>query len=363
MIPTFDGHNDTLLVLLEHPDRDFGQRLAEGHIDVVRAREGGLAGGIFAMFTPARAVATAAASATTATATAAVAPTPTVAAATPATPTPPPAPQGPVDGDHALRTTLRMFALLRRLEAAGHLRVCLSAGDVETAMADGVLAAVPHIEGAEAVVDLEVLEALHALGLRSLGPVWSRPNAFATGVPFAFPGTPDVGTGLTAAGRELVAACDRLRIVLDVSHLNEAGFWEILERSERPVVASHSNVHALSASPRNLTDAQLDALAERDGLVGLNFACGFLREDGRHDADTPLETMVRHLDRLVERLGETRVGLGSDFDGATMPQAIGDAAGLPRLFDALRDHGWDQPLLERVAYRNWLALLRRVQEG
>jgi membrane dipeptidase len=172
-----------------------------------------------------------------------------------------------------------------------------------------------------------------------------------------------VGTGLTAAGRELVAACDRLRIVLDVSHLNEAGFWELLSRSERPVVASHSNVHALSASPRNLTDAQLDALAERDGLVGLNFACGFLREDGRHDADTPLEAMVRHLDRLVERMGETRVGLGSDFDGATMPRAIGDAAGLPRLFDALRAHGWDDELLARVGHRNWIALLRRVQEA
>jgi len=345
MIPTFDGHNDTLLALLEHPDRDFGQRLTEGHIDVVRAREGGLVGGMFAMFTPARAAAAPA------------------AAAEPTAPPSPPAPQGPVEGDHALHITLRMFALLRRLEAAGHVRVCLGADDVEAAMADGVLAAVPHIEGAEAVVDLEVLEVLHALGLRSLGPVWSRPNAYATGVPFAFPGTPDVGTGLTAAGRELVAACDRLRIVLDVSHLNEAGFWELLSRSERPVVASHSNAHALSASPRNLTDAQLDALAERDGLVGLNFACGFLREDGRHDADTPLETMVRHLDRLVERLGETRVGLGSDFDGATMPQEIGDASGLPRLYGALRAHGWDEPLLEKVAYRNWLALVRRVQEG
>jgi membrane dipeptidase len=351
MIPTFDGHNDTLLVLLEHPDRDFGQRLEEGHIDVVRAREGGLAGGIFAMFTPARAVAPAAAGV------ASGASAPTTA------PPVPPAPQGPVEGGHALHTTLRMFALLRRLEAAGHLRVCLGADDVEAAMTAGVLAAVPHIEGAEAVVDLEVLEALHALGLRSLGPVWSRPNAYATGVPFAFPGTPDVGTGLTAAGRELVAACDRLRIVLDVSHLNEAGFWELLSRSQRPVVASHSNVHALSASPRNLTDAQLDALAERDGLVGLNFACGFLREDGRHDADTPLEAMVRHLDRLVERMGEARVGLGSDFDGATMPRAIGDASGLPRLFAALRAHGWDDELLARVGHRNWIALLRRVQEA
>ncbi len=341
MHPVFDGHNDTLLVLLEHPDRDFGQRLGDGHVDVVRAREGGLAGGLFAMFSPDRDGMSGARNPKTEDV----------------------APFGPIDAGHALRTTLRMVALLRRLEAAGHLRICASADDVEAAMADGVLAAVPHLEGAEAIVDPDVLDVLHALGLRSLGPVWSRPNAFATGVPFAFPGSPDVGPGLTAAGRDLVDACDRLRIVLDVSHLNEAGFWELLDRSERPVVASHSNVHALSASPRNLTDAQLDALAERDGLVGLNFACGFLREDGRDDPDTPLVTLVRHLDALVERMGEDRVGLGSDFDGATLPGEIGDAAGLPRLVAALRQNGWDTPLLDKVTHRNWLALLRRVQEG
>lgn len=335
----FDGHNDTLLVLLENPDRDFGERLAVGHLDRVRAREGGLVGGLFAMFAPGR-------------------------DAIGGAPAPQPgdrAPFGPIAGADALRVTLRMFALLRRLEAAGHLRVCRTADEVEAAVAAGVLAAVPHVEGAEAIVDLDVLEVLHTLGLRSLGPVWSRPNAFGSGVPFAFPGTPDVGPGLTAAGRALVAACDRLRIVLDVSHLNAAGFWELLERSERPVVASHANVHALSASPRNLTDDQLAALAERDGLVGLNFAVGFLREDGRGDAATPLETMVRHLDHLVARMGEDRVGLGSDFDGATMPADLGDVAGLPRLVAALRAHGWDDALIDKVAYRNWLALLRRVQ--
>ena len=341
MQPVFDGHNDTLLVLLENPDRSFGERLDVGHIDRVRAREGGLVGGLFAMFAPAR---------------------DGVGGVPPATPSDR-APFGPVEGANALRTTLRMFALLRRIEAAGHLRVCTTADEVEGAVADGVLAAVAHLEGAEAVVDLEVLEVLHALGLRSLGPVWSRPNAFATGVPFAFPGTPDVGTGLTGAGRALVDACDRLRIVLDVSHLNAAGFWELLERSTQPVVASHSNVHALSASPRNLTDDQLAALAERDGLVGLNFAVGFLRDDGKGEADTPLETMVRHLDHLVAKMGEDRVGLGSDFDGATMPAGIGDASGLPRLHEALRAHGWDDALIDKVAYRNWLALLRRVQQG
>ena len=340
MIPVFDGHNDTLLVLLERPERDFAQRADEGHLDAPRAREGGLAGGLFAMFSPERGGLSA-----------------IVDAKTDAV-----APYGPLDPDVALRLTLRMFALLRRLDAAGVVRIATSADEVEAAMDDGVLAAVPHIEGAEAIPpDLDALEVLHALGLRSLGLVWSRPNAYATGVPFSFPASPDIGPALTAAGRALVAECDRLRILLDVSHLNEQGFWEVLARSDRPVVASHSNVHALCPSPRNLTDAQLDALAERDGLVGLNFACGFLREDGRDDPDTPLETLVRHLDHLVERLGEDRVGLGSDFDGATLPRALHDVTGLPRLLDALRRHGWNDDLLHKVAHRNWLSLLRRVQ--
>jgi membrane dipeptidase len=220
MIPTFDGHNDTLLVLLEHPDRDFGQRLTEGHIDVVRAREGGLAGGMFAMFT-ARAPA---AVVTGAAATTAATPRP-----------PPPSPRHPRRRAPSMATTPCAppcgCSPAAPARGGGPPARVPDADDVEAAMADGVLAAVPHIEGAEAVVDLDVLEALHALGLRSLGPVWSRPNAYATGVPFAFPGTPDVGTGLTAAGRDLVAACDRLRIVLDVSHLNEAGFWELLARA------------------------------------------------------------------------------------------------------------------------------------
>lgn len=341
MIPVFDGHNDTLQVLVENPEQDFADRAGLGHLDGPRAREGGLIGGLFAMYAPDRGV------------------MPPEDGELDELP-----PFGPLDPDLALRFTLRMFALLRRLEAAGHLRVATSADEVEAAMAGGVLAAVPHIEGAEAIPpDLDALEVLHTLGLRSLGLVWSRPNAFATGVPFTFPGPPDVGPGLTAAGRSLVAACDRLRIVLDVSHLNERGFWDVLAHSERPVVASHSNVHALCPSPRNLTSVQLDALAERDGLVGMNFACAFLREDGRSDPDTPLDLLVRHLEALVSRLGEDRVAFGSDFDGTTVPHAIGDASGLPRLLRTLREHGWDEPLLEKVAHRNWLSLLRRVQEG
>ena len=190
--------------------------------------------------------------------------------------------------------------------------------------------------------------------------MWSRPNAFGEGVPFQFPRSPDTGPGLTAAGKALVKACNQLGIMLDLSHLNEKGFWDVAKISTAPLVATHSNAHALCASTRNLTDKQLAAIKESDGMVGLNFAVSFLREDGTDNPDTPLETMVRHVDYLVERVGIDRVGFGSDFDGATIPQEIGDVAGLQKLINALRKSGYAEASLRKIAHENWLRVLRKT---
>ncbi len=211
---------------------------------------------------------------------------------------------------------------LYRLEAEseGALRVVRTADEIEGCLREGVVAAILHFEGAENLgPDLRALERYYEAGLRSLGLVWSRPNAYAEGVPFKFPSSPDTGPGLTDAGRELLRECNRLGILVDLSHLNERGFWDVAELSEAPLVATHSNAHALCPASRNLTDRQLAAIRASDGMVGVNFAVGFLREDGVESEDTPLETVVRHVDYLVERVGMDRVGFGSDFDGAKVP--------------------------------------------
>src|SRR6516165_1162978 len=137
---------------------------------------------------------------------------------------------------------------------------------------------------------------LHAAGLRSpLGPVWSRPNAFGHGVPFLCPSSPDTGPGLTDLGKELVRRCNQFRILIDLSHINERGFWDVAAISDVPLVATHSNAHALSPHSRNLTDKQLAAIRETGGLVGANLATAFLRPDGARNADASIDLVVDHL--------------------------------------------------------------------
>jgi membrane dipeptidase len=272
----------------------------------------------------------------------------------------------PVPLTTAQPMALAMAAHFLWMERAsdGAFRICRSAAEIDTARAEDVIAGVLHMEGAEAIDEgCDALHVFHAMGLRSLGPVWSRPTVFGEGVPFAYPSGPDIGGGLTAAGKRLVAECNALRILIDLSHLNEKGFDDVARLSDAPLVATHSNAHAVTPSSRNLTDRQLAMIRESGGMVGLNFATVFLREDGRRDPGFGWGPVLRHLDHLITHLGEDHVGFGSDFDGATMPQGIGDVAGLPNLLAALSAHGYSDDLIRKLAWDNWLAVLRRTWGG
>jgi membrane dipeptidase len=339
--PIFDGHND-LLFQLHRGTVTRDEVLnghAKGHIDLPRARAGGFAGGLFAIFVPGRMDAA------------------SFMAAMEAATYDMPLPEA-VGWPEAVRTAASQAAHLIALERAGALTLCRTVTEIEKVMEAGQLAAVMHMEGAEAIdAEFHMLELFYAAGLRSLGPVWSRPTIFGHGVPMRFPGHPDTGPGLTDCGKALVRACNELGILIDLSHLNEKGFDDVAALSAAPLVASHSNAHALCPSSRNLTDRQLGLIRDSDGLVGLNFASVFLREDGRMRSDFGLEVMLRHLDHLIDKLGETRVALGSDFDGAVISSAIGDVAGLPALRMAMRAHGYDAPLLEKLCHGNWLRVL------
>jgi len=353
-IPIFDGHNDTLTDLYapeEGGNRSFFERSEKGHLDLPRAREGGLNGGIFAVFTP--------------------------------------PPEGsperdrhhgltetdggyelqersPVDHEYSEEFTGEVIEFLYHLEeqADGEIAVVRTYQDLERNLQEGILSVVLHFEGAAPIrEDLGNLEVYYERGLRSLGFVWSRPNDFGHGVPFRFPHSPDTGPGLTDAGKRLVQECNQLGIMIDLAHINERGFWDVAELSDAPLVVSHAGVHAICASTRNLTDEQIDAVGESNGLVGIIFAPGMTRPDGEREGDIPLSGLVCHIHYVAERIGVDHVALGSDFDGATMPSELPDAARLPKLIQALQEGGYDDDSLEKIAYRNWFRVLRDSWES
>ncbi|GLR07695.1 peptidase [Mixta theicola] len=336
----FDGHNDLLLRLwvnhADNPASAFFAGREQGHLDFPRMRQGGFAGGLFAVFVP---------------------PVAWLAGE-----------RGQevarVQAQHdALAIAEAQIAILHQLAqaSAGRARLCLTATEIEQCLQQDVLALVMHIEGAEMLdEELTLLDRFYHLGLRSIGPFWNLPNRFGVGVSGGFPGSPDTGDGMTAAGKALIRACNQRRLLIDLSHMNEKTFWQTAELSDAPLVATHSNAHALCAQPRNLTNAQLEAIAASDGFVGVNFGNAFLRADGQRNADTSLNEIVNHLCFLLDKLGEDRVGFGSDFDGISVPESLGDVAGMPSLFNALTAAGIDADLQEKLAWRNWLRVLKRT---
>ena len=337
-IPVFDGHNDALLRLWRKGG-DVAARFAsaEGHVNLPAAEAGGLSGGFFAIFSPG-------------------------AEGldfrifdNPPYDTPLPPELKPAA---AMNTAMGQAGVAHRLAEAGHLRMIRTAADLG---AEGPgLACLLHLEGAECIgPDLLALDALYALGLRSVGPVWSRPTVFAHGVPFRFPSDGDTGPGLTEDGRRLAGSLKSKGMVLDTSHMTMKGFFDVADE-DLPLVATHSNAHAICPSARNLTDDQLRAIGETGGMVGLNFGTVFLREDGGRGADVPMETLVRHLAHMIETAGEDHVGLGSDFDGAPMPEGMQSAADLPNLTAAMEAAGFGADLIAKIFQANWHAFLART---
>ncbi len=352
MFPTFDGHNDILLRLFNAPEKREAIWLTgegKGHLDLPRMKAGGFIGGFFAIYIPS---------------------------------------QHDDDGIDYMQLMenppfkLPLSDLITATEALpvawamanhflwmeraseGRFKQVRNVTEIRANMAAGVISGILHMEGAEAIgADLDALYAFHALGLRSVGPVWSRPTIFGHGVPFAFPASPDAGDGLTDAGKRLIKACNALNIMIDLSHITEAGFNDVAALSDAPLVATHSNAHALTPSSRNLTDRQLAVIRDSGGMVGLNFATSFLRRDGKQSADMGWEDTIAHLDHLIEHLGEDHVGLGSDFDGATIPKGITDVAGLPNLTAAMQAHGYNDALMQKLTHQNWLSLLERTWGG
>lgn len=208
-------------------------------------------------------------------------------------------------GEGALRRSLMLLEEAYRIRDAhpGDVAICTKGSDIEETISSGRIALVLALEGAEGVGrDLDVLSAYFRIGVRMVAMTWNRRTMMADGI-----GERDTGGRLTGLGVEAVAEMERLGIVVDVSHLSEAGFWHVDEVATKPFAASHSSCRALQDHPRNLTDAQIAAIGNRDGFVALNAFGPFL-------ADEPdVDSLINHARHAVSILGSSRVGLGMDF--------------------------------------------------
>ncbi|MDN5347714.1 MAG: rane dipeptidase [Clostridia bacterium] len=243
-------------------------------------------------------------------------------------------------------------AFQRQVLTCPGVRWIKKAGDLELALAGGELAAVLAIEGGEVLEgELAILRLLFQLGVRCIGLTWNNRNALGDGV-----GETRSAGRLTAFGAEVVQAMNKLGMIVDLAHLNEYGFWDALDLSSAPVLVSHANCRALCNHPRNLTDAQLKALGEKRGVIGISFVSPFVA------ADSPdLERVVDHIIHAAAVAGIDHVALGSDFDGTTeiVPGLEGPER-LQELPEALARRGLKNEEIEKILGRNLCRLLMEV---
>ena len=264
----------------------------------------------------------------------------------------------PTPGADPLVTALEEIDIFKRIMKAYPLAIApvYTAADLRRNAEAGKISAMLTVEEAGCCKgSLGVLRRLHELGVRMMTLTWNHPNELAA--PNANPGgplVPNTETGLTETGLAFLAEMERLHITVDVSHLSDKGFWDIVEHGTRPFAASHSNCRALAPHNRNLTDAMIRALADRGGVVGLNYYSAFLDADPAHpdSCRSTVELIAKHAAHFKQVGGAQIISLGSDFDGIDDPHQLETAADLPLLADALRREGFTEDEVEGVYWRN-----------
>lgn len=218
---------------------------------------------------------------------------------------------------------------------------CRTGAEVDAAVAQGKCAALLSVEGADLLnCDVHNIPTAARWGVRLCNPVWNHANVLSgTNVE-------DTSRGLSAAGKDFVHALNEHGIYTDVSHISDAGFWDVIRTSRMPVVASHSNSRSLCPHPRNLTDDMFKAVRDSGGVVGINLYLHFVGGDTMYD-------LVAHFDRFLAMNGGKTVCLGGDLDGCE--QLAGGLQGIqdiPKLYEALRRRGYGEELLQDVFWNN-----------
>ncbi len=308
---TVDAHTDVLLRCVKD-NIELGKRLSLGHVDIPRLKEGNVKVQFFAIF---------------------------------------------VESKYKPERALKQAVLLlekfyKELEKNREDLVLIkNLSDLEKVKESDRVGAILSIEGGEPIeTTLELLDFFYRMGVRAMGLTWNERNMIANGA-----GEWGEMGGLSKFGKEVVKRMNKLGMIVDVSHITPPGFWDVIEVSEKPIIASHSNVYALCNHPRNLTDLQIKALAEKGGVMGINFYSEFLNSEGK----ATLEDIIKHIDYIVELVGPDHVGMGSDFDGIpSWPEEIYDASRFPLIFEELEKKGYKEEDIKKIAGENFLRVIR-----
>jgi membrane dipeptidase len=300
-----------------------------GHVDLPRIREGGLGAAFFSIYMP-----------------------------------------GTITGPEAVKRSLILIDHVRSLAEAHPNEIVLAttAAEVRAAHKAGKFAALMGMEGGHMIDDsLAVLRDYQRLGVRyltlshSVNTNWSDSS-----------GDKPLHNGLTDFGRDVVRELNRLGMLVDISHVSDKTFWDAMETSKAPLVASHSSLRSISGHPRNMTDDMIRALGGKGGVIMINYSRSFLSnelyEAGLKNvppAERPAvswEKIVEHIDHAVKLVGATHVGLGSDFDGTTVPDGMDDVSMLPKITAALLEKGYSEQDVKNIMGENILRLLETVNQ-
>lgn len=350
-----DGHNDTVQRVL-YDNVDLGKRLPDGMIDIPRLQEGGVHVPFFALWVPTY-----------------------------------------YKGSEAVRRTLDFRDAMQRVfdKYPDRIELATSARDIERIVGQKKIAAVLTVEGGHQIAnDLAVLRMYRRMGILSMTLTHFRSNDWAD----SSTGKPE-HNGLTDFGREVVREMNRIGMIVDISHVSDKTFYDALEVTTKPVIASHSSCRAFSDVPRNMTDDMLRALAKNGGVVGVNFSASFLnqqdaedlkkfvaqenamepnltgaaldeyaaKEDAQSGIGHPrvgvatVEDAARCIDHVVKVAGIDHVGIGSDFDGIPMvPRGLEDVSKMPNLTAALLKLGYSEQDIKKIMGGNFLRVIREV---
>jgi membrane dipeptidase len=225
-----------------------------------------------------------------------------------------------------------------------------------------------HIEGAYPIKeDLSNLKEIYESGVRSIGIVWSN-NALGTVWSNAFGDGSENGKGLSEAGKLLVKKCNNMGIIIDVSHLNEKGFWDVIETTKKPIIASHSNCYSICQNIRNLKDEQIIAVAKTGGVIGISVNPVFIKNLNLKPGEllpmvysgVSIEEMIKHIDYVKSLVGIDHVALGSDFDGGPVPAFLDNASKYQKLVKHLYEKGYSNEEIEKICYKNFLRVFKTV---